>query len=262
MKSVNRKVKCRYSQMLLYISSGLIIFSLFNGLLPAQRLLAASATATPTSAAQVTAKAKQKANLRNGPGTNYGIIGSAAAGQTLDIVARTAKGDWFQLASGAWIAAFLVTNAPTSVPVAAGTTTPSTPATNTPVAKPANPAQSTPTATPAPAGGTAHVIIQSVFYDGEVYRVESDEYAVIANTGDAAINIGGWRLNAGDPGQNFTFPNFNLAAGQTCRVYTNESHPESCGFSFGIGRAIWNNTDADCGYLYDASGQEVSNYCY
>ncbi|MCX6044593.1 MAG: lamin tail domain-containing protein [Chloroflexi bacterium] len=261
MKSMSSQVKRRYSPRLLWISSGLIILSLFTEWLPAQRLLAASATATPASATQVAAKAKQKANLRNGPGTNYGIIGSVAAGQVLNLVARNAKGDWLQLATGEWIAAFLVSNAPTNVPIASGATTPA--ATNTPVAKQADPAQPAPTATPAATtGGTANVIIQSVFYDGAVYRVESDEYAVIANTGTAAINIGGWLLNAGDPGQNFTFPSFTLAAGQVCRVYTNEIHPESCGFSFGIGRAIWNNTDADCGYLYDASGQEVSNYCY
>jgi hypothetical protein len=32
-------------------------------------------------------------------------------------------------------------------------------------------------------------------------------------------------------------------------------------FSFGYGRAIWNN-DRDCGHLYDPSGVEVSEYCY
>jgi hypothetical protein len=29
--------------------------------------------------------------------------------------------------------------------------------------------------------------------------------------------------------------------GQTRRVYANESHLETCGFSFGSGKAIWNN---------------------
>jgi hypothetical protein len=105
------------------------------------------------------------------------------------------------------------------------------------------------------------VIIKFVFYDGVVPRVESDEYAEIANTGNAPVNIGGWRLNAGDPGQDFVFPSFDLQAGQSCRVYTNENHPEHCGFSFGSGRAIWNNK-GDCGYLYDSSGAEVSKYCY
>jgi hypothetical protein len=112
-----------------------------------------------------------------------------------------------------------------------------------------------------PAQQPGKVIIQSVFYDGAVPRVESDEYAVVANVGGTSASIGGWRLNAGDPGQDFVFPSFDLQPGQACRVYTNEYHPEHCGFSFGSGKAIWNNK-GDCGHLYDMSGQEVSQYCY
>ncbi|MBM4448899.1 MAG: lamin tail domain-containing protein, partial [Chloroflexi bacterium] len=75
-------------------------------------------------------------------------------------------------------------------------------------------------------------------------------------------NLKGWRLNAGDPGQDFIFPDFNLQPGQSCRVYTNENHPESCGFSFGNSKqALWNN-DGDCGYLYDAAGALVDKRCY
>lgn len=118
-----------------------------------------------------------------------------------------------------------------------------------------------PTDTPEPVTGTGEVVIKYVFYDGLVSRVESDEYAEIANVGSATVNLGGWRLNAGDPGQDFVFPDFKLQPGQACRVYTNEYHPDSCGFSFGSGKAIWNNK-GDCGYLYDASGAEVSRYCY
>jgi hypothetical protein len=100
-----------------------------------------------------------------------------------------------------------------------------------------------------------------ILADGAVPQVESDEYAVIQNQGGTAVDLSGWRLNAGDPGQNFIFPPFDLQPGQSCRVYTNEVHPETCGFSFGSGRAIWNN-GGDCGYLYDANGNEVSRYCY
>ena len=92
-------------------------------------------------------------------------------------------------------------------------------------------------------------------------RVESDEYAEITNLGAGSANLLGWRLNAGDPGQNFYFPNFTLNPGQSCRVYTNEIHPEHCGFSFGRGSAIWSNS-GDCGYLYDDGGALVSDYCY
>lgn len=76
------------------------------------------------------------------------------------------------------------------------------------------------------------------------------------------MNLAGCRLNAGEPGQDFCFPAFDLKPGQNCRVYTNEYHPESCGFSFGSGHAVWNNSDHDCGHLYDNSGAEVSLNCY
>ena len=35
--------------------------------------------------------------------------------------------------------------------------------------------------------------------------MESEEYAVIANVGGSPVNLGGWRLNADDAGQDF-FP--------------------------------------------------------
>jgi endonuclease YncB( thermonuclease family) len=111
-------------------------------------------------------------------------------------------------------------------------------------------ATSVPTATPQPAAtsqppaqGEGSVIIKYVFYDGVVYSVESDEYAEIANTGDAPVNIGGWRLNAGDRGQDFAFPDFDLQPGQSCRVYTDEHHPEywlvSSGFRHFVRKASW-----------------------
>ncbi|MGQ9556206.1 MAG: thermonuclease family protein [Anaerolineae bacterium] len=121
-----------------------------------------------------------------------------------------------------------------------------------------------PTATQPPvAGGRPNVQIVRIFYDGVVPRVESDEYVEIANLGDAAQDMAGWRINAGDPGQDFAFPEgFVLGPGQSCRLYTNEIHGDSCaGGTFGSGRAIWNNK-GDCGYLYDAGGQIVSERCY
>ena len=123
------------------------------------------------------------------------------------------------------------------------------------------PPTNTPEPTVAPPPEKADVVISHIFYDGVVPRVESDEYAEISNRGGAAVDLAGWRLNAGDPGQVFIFPSFTLQPGQTCRVYTNEDHPEHCGFSFRSGRALWNNK-GECGYLYDANGDMVSQYCY
>jgi endonuclease YncB( thermonuclease family) len=112
---------------------------------------------------------------------------------------------------------------------------------------------------PPPPSGTGKVIISSVFYDGAEPRTEGDEYADISNTDSTPVNLQGYRLNAGDPGQDFTFPSFVLSAGAQVRVYTNRNIAGS--FSFGRGQAIWNN-DGDCGYLFDAGGNQVSEYCY
>ena len=53
-----------------------------------------------------------------------------------------------------------------------------------------------------------------------------------------------------------------LQPGKSVKVYTNEIHPEYGGFSFGSGKAVWNNTDPDMAALYNAQGQEVSIKSY
>lgn len=52
-----------------------------------------------------------------------------------------------------------------------------------------------------------------------------------------------------------------MQPGQECRVYTNEVHPETCGFNFHSGKALWNN-QGDCGRPFDANGTIASEYCY
>jgi beta-lactamase superfamily II metal-dependent hydrolase len=128
------------------------------------------------------------------------------------------------------------------------------------------PPKPTPTPGPSPTPKTPpapnmDVNITEIHYDGDVPYVESDEYAVIRNDGNVVVSLEGWRLNAGAPGQDFYFPDFQFELGQECRVYTNENHPEFCGFSFESSSALWNNS-GDCGYLYDGSGSLVSEYCY
>lgn len=123
-----------------------------------------------------------------------------------------------------------------------------------------------PTPIPSPGSATldnpsAGLVIQHIFFDGLVRRVESDEYAEIANTGATAVDLTGWRLNAGNPGQDFVFPDYMIGAGQTCRIYTNQTHAESGGFSFASKDPIWNN-QGDCGYLYDPQGNLIDDYCY
>lgn len=78
--------------------------------------------------------ATKSANLRGGPGTNYAVAGSLQPGDRFAISARTQAGDWFQIETAAgksaWVAAFLVVDAPSveSIPVATDIPTPPTPA--------------------------------------------------------------------------------------------------------------------------------------
>lgn len=78
-----------------------------RALLAACLLLALLATPALAQEAQ-TAVVLRDANLRSGPGTTYRIDGSAKAGERLHIVGANDAGDWYELETGQWIAAFLV----------------------------------------------------------------------------------------------------------------------------------------------------------
>ena len=115
-----------------------------------------------------------------------------------------------------------------------------------------------------PSEGAVLVVIECVYYDGQVASTEDDEYVQIANVGDASVNLEGWRLkDVSDFSPIFPFPSHVLGPGETIRVYTNEDHPEWGGFSFEYSRgAIWNNSDPDVAALFNAQGQEVSRKSY
>ena len=107
------------------------------------------------------------------------------------------------------------------------------------------------------------VQITHIFYDGLVPRVESDEYVEITNLGKQPVDLKDWMLtdiSEGNP--SFTFPSYILAPDKSIRVYTNEYHPEWGGFSFGYGKAIWNNTEPDVAVLYDNQGNVISQKSY
>jgi hypothetical protein len=81
---------------------------------------------SPVSQVRTTAKGatvNHDANLRAGPGTQYQILGRASLGDDVDVVGVTSAGDWYLLADDAWIAAFLVDNAPSAVPTVVTTPT-------------------------------------------------------------------------------------------------------------------------------------------
>ena len=106
---------------------------------------------------------------------------------------------------------------------------------------------------------SSNVQITRIFYDGLVYRVESDEYVEITNLGDQPQDLAGWMLKDISEGYpSFTFSSYILAPGASIRVYTNQIHPEYGGFSFGYGNAVWNNSAPDTAALYNNQGEEVS----
>ncbi len=61
------------------------------------------------------------ANLRAGPGTTFAIVGSVAPGTIVQLVGRNQDSDWYQLKTGTWIFAKLVTGAPKNLPVVSPT---------------------------------------------------------------------------------------------------------------------------------------------
>jgi hypothetical protein len=108
-----------------------------------------------------------------------------------------------------------------------------------------------------------NVQITYIFYDGLVYRTESDEYVEITNLGSESQDLAGWVLRDISEGYpSFTFPSYILAPGAKIRVYTNEIHPEWGGFSFGFGKAVWSNSSPDTAALFNAQGQKVSEKSY
>ncbi len=92
------------------------------GLLPTPTPLAPAPTAAPVEAAPAapqpaTATVLLGANLRSGPGTDFGIVGAAQQGETVTLVGRNADSTWFQTEAGAWVFAQLLDNAPADLPV-------------------------------------------------------------------------------------------------------------------------------------------------
>jgi phosphatidylserine/phosphatidylglycerophosphate/cardiolipin synthase-like enzyme len=156
---------------------------------------------------------------------------------------------------------------PTPTPTATPTSTP----TPTPTAMPTAAPTSTPTDTPTPTNtptamptsdppSTGTVVITDIFYDGVEGSQEPDEYVEIRNDDSVAIQLQNWTLRD-EANHAFTFPSYLMQPGQTCRIYTNENHPEWCGFSYGSGSAIWNNS-GDCADLRDSSGSTIDTYSY
>jgi hypothetical protein len=104
------------------------------------------------------------------------------------------------------------------------------------------------------------VRITTVHFDGAGSN-EPDEYVEIVNEGAEPVDITDWKLQD-EGGRNiFAWESYTLAPGASIRVYTNQTHNDSGGFSFESGRAIWGNS-GDIAELYDADNIQVTRYAY
>ncbi|MDD1474781.1 lamin tail domain-containing protein, partial [Dolichospermum sp. ST_sed4] len=147
-----------------------------------------------------------------------------------------------------------------------------------PTPAPVSPVDVTPIPTPAPVPtpeplvtdseeftitATTNVTISKLVYKGAVKRTQADEYIEISNLGNSPANISGWKItSAGSSKQFLTFPPGTiLEGGKSFRIYTNEVHPETGGFSFGSKTAIWNDA-GDEAKLFDTAGSNVSTLAY
>lgn len=66
----------------------------------------------------------------------------------------------------------------------------------------------------------------------------------------------------GTQGPTFTFPKkTSLKGGESVRIYTNEIHKESGGYSFGSGKAVWSNSGG-LAVLKDGSSKKIGEFKY
>jgi hypothetical protein len=104
------------------------------------------------------------------------------------------------------------------------------------------------------------VQITAVNFDGKKAR-EPDEYVEISNQGTKPIDITDWTLQDPTARDEYKWESYTMQPGQKIRVYTNEVHKDTGGFTFGSGNAIWPNSGGIV-ELYDTDHQLVSRYVY
>jgi Lamin Tail Domain/Fibronectin type III domain len=96
---------------------------------------------------------------------------------------------------------------------------------------------------------------------GDDRRNLNGESALVRNTGAAAINLAGWKLDAGDRGQRFSLASYPLKKGATVRIHTGRGTTRAGHLFLGSGRPIWNN-DGDTATLIDPHNIAVSRFRY
>ena len=84
----------------------------------------------------------------------------------------------------------------------------------------------------------------------------NDEYAVFENTGETALNLGGWTVTDA-AGHTYTFPEgFTLNAGTTVTLHTGSGTDTESDLYWGSGTPVWNN-GGDTIIVRNADGKRV-----
>jgi P pilus assembly chaperone PapD len=96
---------------------------------------------------------------------------------------------------------------------------------------------------------------------GDDRRNLNGEYVLVRNTGASAINLAGWKLDAGDRSQRFSLASYVLKKGATIRIHTGRGTTRAGHLYLGSGRPIWNN-DGDSAALIDHHNVTMSRYRY
>jgi hypothetical protein len=113
--------------------------------------------------------------------------------------------------------------------------------------------------TPAPATATA-VSIGHIEHDPPGRDLDG-EYVLIRNTGSAAVNLKGWRLQDGNAHHVYLFPDVSLAPGAELKLWTKSGLDDGANLYWAQRGAVWNN-EGDTGTLSDPTGAVVSSLTY
>ncbi|HEX8220260.1 MAG TPA: lamin tail domain-containing protein [Chloroflexia bacterium] len=104
------------------------------------------------------------------------------------------------------------------------------------------------------------VQITAVFADGKKTN-EPDEYVELKNTGAEPVDITDWVLQDNTAEDLYKWEGYVIQPGASIRVYTNEVHQATGGFSLESKRPVWANR-GDVAELYDADKVLISRYAY
>ncbi len=83
----------------------------------------------------------------------------------------------------------------------------------------------------------------------------------IKNFNPSPVNMYNWWISQQNGFSYFVFGQLTLGAGQSCRIYTNQSTGINWCGDFESDTPVWDNT-SECGELYSVNDELMSTYCY